>query len=85
MPTFKNISGGPLDLPGLDLHIPAGGTFDTDDAAAEGFRFQFLIWEESTTTAAPAAVVSPVAPTVTTPAAVAPTDTTTAVTNNGAI
>lgn len=47
MATFKNISGGPLDIPALDLHIAAAATFTVDDAAADGFRSQ-PVWQEAT-------------------------------------
>ena len=53
MATFKNVSGGPLDIPALDLHIPAAGTFTVDDTLADGYRAQ-PAWEEITTKITPA-------------------------------
>ena len=90
MPTFTNITAGPLDLPGLGLHIPAGGSFDTDEFTADSFRFQFLIWEE-TKTSTPSltpVVVTPVPPVVipdAAPVITAPTDAAPVVTEQGVI
>lgn len=85
MATFKNVSGGPLDIPALDLHIAVDATFTVDDLAAEGFRNQPR-WDEIspapivTPEIVPAAVPPVVAPV--TPAT--PTDTAPVVTEIGA-
>lgn len=31
MPKFKNVSGELVDIPALDLRVPAGETFESDD------------------------------------------------------
>ena len=90
MATFKNVSGGPLDIPALDLHIPAAGTFTVDDTLADGFRAQ-PAWEEITTKitpgitpATPAAIPGPVALAVPPIAPALPTDAPAVVTEIGA-
>lgn len=74
MITFTNTSGGALDVPALDLHIAAGGTFEVDDLAAAGLRSQPEIWTEglvgtkSTPTSTPTPDATPTdAATTTTP------------------
>jgi hypothetical protein len=83
MPTFTNITAGPLDLPGLGLHIPAGGSFDTDEDTAEGFRFQFLIWEETSTIVTP--TVTPIINRDAAPVVSVPVDAAPVVTEQGVI
>jgi hypothetical protein len=36
MASFKNVSGVPVDLPGLDIRVPVDGSFEVDAAEVAG-------------------------------------------------
>ena len=86
MATFKNVSGGPLDIPALDLHLAVDATFTVDDLISDGFRGQ-PNWDEITTgitPETPAVIPGPVAFAVPPIAPATPTDAPAAVTEIGA-